>query len=415
MLWLVLFASGLGGCAEETPGATRPKGGFQFPVGLAVHPAGFALVVSSNVDLAYVGGSLVAVDLNGLARTDLGRPPADDPHFARFVLSEGGLGLDNFGGSVVLSADGAQAAVAVRETRQVMLLDLVADPGQGRLTMNCWPDERRPGGDYPVCEGARHVLNVATRDPFALLFADLPGAERLLVVGGLRADRLEGYSLDLAGGAPPALAFQYLIDELHGVLGINDLALAPSSGLVYAPVRFPRVYSNPVLMFDPALRGAGPLEQTDFFRQFLGGEVRSVAFRADGQVAGVLIRNPDMLVLLDTSLDERGLPRNRLLHTLAVGDNPSLVRARGDLFLVTCAKDDTLYAVDGRQGRLLAIREDICVGPFGLDFHDLPDGRRWVLVSCFEDGQVAILEGDPLNPGFLDVLARVGIPTEEQR
>ncbi len=410
--WFVplFLLAGLAGCAEERAGVPIPTGGFQYPVGLAVHPAGYALVASSNFDLAFNGGSLRALDLAGLSRADLASPASDDPYFGRFILDDQAVRLDNFAGSVVLSEDGALAAVAVRETAQVVLLDVAATPDGGGFSVNCWPSGRRPDERFPRCEGVRHVLTLYEPDPFSLLLVE-GEASRTLVVGALGGDTLLGYHVPKAVNGLIQEAFAFDTKDV----GYNDLAGSPASGLVYVAPRYPVQYTNPVLMFDPALGADAVLERTDFFRTFLGSEIRSLAFLAGGEVAGVLVRNPDILALIDTGLDERGAPRNRFLDAIVVGGNPSRVRARGDLMLVACAKDDAIYAIDARTRRLIGFREDVCRGPYDLGFYDPPGGGAWALVTCFEDGQVAVLDADPASGGFLDVLARVGTPTGEQR
>jgi hypothetical protein len=405
-----VILAGLSGCAEERAGVPIPRGGFQYPVGLAVHPAGYALVASSNFDLAFAGGSLRVIDLEGLSRVDLASPDPDDPYFTRFILDDQALRLDNFAGSVVISEDGSLAAVAVRESGQVVLMDLAVDLAGGGLVVSCWPDDRRPEQSFPSCEGVRHLLTLLEPDPFSLLLTE--GEEsRTLVVGALRGTNLLGYDLPKAANGLISEAFSFETSET----GYNDLVLSPLSALVYVAVRYPASYSNPLLMFDPALGADATLERTDFFNKLLGNETLSLAFVEDGQVAGLLMRNPDILVFLDTSLDELGQPRNAYLDAVVVGANPSRVRAHGDLLLVACSKDDAVYAIDGHSRRMLGFREDICKGPFDIGFYSPQSGGTWALVTCFEDGQVAVLDADPASAGFLDVLARVGRPTKEQR
>ncbi|HOX43353.1 MAG TPA: hypothetical protein PK668_07135 [Myxococcota bacterium] len=407
---LFLALAGLSGCAEERAGVPIPLGGFQYPVGLAVHPAGFALVSCSNFDLAFAGGSLRVIDLLGLSQADLASPDPDDPYFTRFILDDQAVRLDNFAGSVVLSEDGSVAAVAVRESNQVVLLEVSVDPAGGGLVLNCWPDGRRPERDFPRCEGVRHLITLLEPDPFSLLLVE--GEEsRTLVVGALRGDNLLGYDLPKASNGLNQEAFSFETPET----GYNDLAYSAASGLVYVTVRYPMTYSNPLLMLDPALGAAAGLARTDFFRQLLGNETRSLTFFQGGERAGLVMRNPDVLAILDTSLDEVGQPRNAYLDALVVGGNPSRVRAHGDLLLVTGSMDDAVYAIDGSSRRMLGFREGVCKGPFDIGFYDPPGGGAWALLTCFDDNQVIVLDADPASGGFMDVLARVGRPTEEQR
>jgi hypothetical protein len=62
----------------------------------------------------------------------------------------------------------------------------------------------------------------------------------------------------------------------------------------------------------------------------------------------------------------------------------------------------------------VALREDICRGPFDIDFYDLgQDDLQWALVSCFEDDVVAVVNVDPDSADFLEVVARIGKPRDD--
>jgi hypothetical protein len=414
-LWLTLvMALGLVGCAEERVGKAPPGDRFQYPVGVAIHPDGYALVVSSNADLAYREGTLLAVDLKGLAASDLSSPAEDDPYFTRFILSDGGLALENFGGAISLSADGTKAAVPVRSTTQVILVDLDTQGGTSPLTLSCWPDGVRPKGDLPYCEGARSVLNVEVKDPFSALLIDMEegpqGMDRLLLVGGLQGKTLDAYRLE--AGVEPYLGYQFPIED-SGQIGIDDLVWSPALGLVFASVRYPASYTNTLFYFDPFLGDEVDLQQISVYPLVLGNEIRSLAFSQDGWTLGALVFNPYTLALLDLGLDEQGLLVVRRVRPVSLGFEPSVVRAHGDLFLVTAAYADTVWAIDGRTASPIARRQDVCQGPFGIGFYDPPDGRQWAVVSCYSDGQLAILDVDRNSPGFMDVLARVGTPRKE--
>jgi hypothetical protein len=99
---------------------------------------------------------------------------------------------------------------------------------------------------------------------------------------------------------------------------------------------------------------------------------------------------------------------------VVLGNNPSRVRTHGDYMFATCAQDAAIYVVDTRTRRLVDLREDICRGPFDVDFYELgQDDLQWALISCFEDNVVAVLDVDPDSAGFLDVVARIGKPRND--
>ena len=114
-----------------------------------------------------------------------------------------------------------------------------------------------------------------------------------------------------------------------------------------------------------------------------------------------------MVVFLDATSNSSGLPRNSYLGHVVVGNSPSRVRTHGDLVLVTCAEDDSVYIVDSGTMRLLDMREDICRGPYDIEFFDRGE-HSWGLISCFEDDVVAVLDVNPNSDTFLDVIAKIG-------
>lgn len=405
------------GCENEEFGKKLPADSFQFPTGLAVHPAGFALVASANFDVGYVAGALRAIDLNQLA-AELALPVDQRtgyPTYRNTIVKDQGIRLDNFAGTLAISDDGRLAAVTIRQTDELILfdLDVTLEGGSARLDIRCWPSEVRPAGNFPECNGARHRVALEQLDPYDVILIDEQAADgsplRTAWVSFLRSGSVQAIDIPLDRDDVPRALYEL---ETR-VAGASDLAQAPGTGLIYVTSRFPTANSNPVHYFNPGLGDDATVDRVDFFDQFLGGETRSLAFAQDGVTAGLVVRNPDMLALIDTSLDDYGDPRNTFRGAVGLGNNPSRVRALGDTFFVTGAKDDTLYIVDAQSARMEALREDICRGPFEVAFWDRGD-IQWALVSCFEDSTVAIIDVDPGSVSYLEVLARVGEPMEQK-
>lgn len=421
---VALLAAGLlvMACENEEFGKKLPVDAFQFPTGLAIHPAGFALVASGNFDVGYVAGSLRVIDLNLLA-AELSRPAdqrTDPLFFSNTIMADQGIRLGNFAGTVAISEDGSLAAVTIRETDELILIDLevVVEDGLARLDVSCWPGEMRPDESFPECDGARHRVVLESldpdhdlMDPYDVILVDEQAEDgiplRTAWVSFLRSGRVQAIDIPIDRDEVPRAIYE--IET--GVSGASDLAQSPVTGLIYITSRFPTASSNPVYFFDPQLGDGAPVGVVDFFSQLLGGETRSLAFAQDGVTVGLVVRNPDMLVLVDTSLDEFGEPLNAYRGAVGLGNNPSRVRALGDTFFVTGAKDDTLYMVDDRSGRMIQLREDVCRGPFEVAFWDRGD-LTWALVSCFEDSTVAVIDVHPASDTYLEVLARVGEPME---
>lgn len=414
----ILFFVAIGGvalgCASDKLGAPLLVDGFQFPVGLAVHEEGYAIVGSANFDLGYISGSVSVVDLNGLA-ADLEKPISDrkDLTYRQFIMPDKGIATDNFSGTLALSPDGKLAALTVRENDQLLLFDVEVqvDGGEADLNLSCWPSTSRPSGNFPKCDGARHRIALSEKDPYDILLMDGPeteeGRQRTAYVSFLQSGNVA--VIDIPASRDDVPRVLYTLNT--GVAGSSDLARSPTSGLVFVTSRFPQTLSNPVHYFDPDLGEAADVHRVDFFDRFLGNETRSIAFATDGLTAGLVTSNPDMLVLLDTSPDYTGRPINAFLGTVGLGSNPSRVTALGDLMFVTGAKDDTIYVVDAMARRLVAVLEDVCRGPFEIAFWDRGD-LKWGLVTCFEDSTLAVFDADQSSASFLDVLARVGKPNK---
>jgi DNA-binding beta-propeller fold protein YncE len=407
-------------------GKAPAKNALQFPVGLAVHPyAGFALVVNSNFDLSHQGGTLQVVDLNKLvARIKGGAGPSDDEYNRDLIRGDLGVGLGDFGGSIALdpTPEGGLAAVAVRSTNELVLVDLAVgtDGGETTLDLLCWSRRERPGGDFPECDGSGSVVSFSRDDPFDVLLVDGENGEKTAYVTFLRNGYISAVQIPArsVAGDPPMLEYvdiprlSYTLST--GAAGTNDLARSPMTGHVYATSRVSELRYNPVHYFDPTLDEDAEVHNIDLFHTILGGETRGLDFASDGLTLGVIVRSPNMLVFLDTSPGDSDLPAISYLGQVVLGNNPSRVRTHGDYMFATCAQDDAVYVVDSRTRRLVDMREDICRGPFDIDFYDLgQDDLQWALISCFEDDVVAVLDVDPDSADFLEVVARIGKPRDD--
>ena len=426
-LLVALLAVGLllPACGDVATGKAPEKNGLQFPVGLAVHPyAGFALVVNSNFDLSHYGGTLQVIDLNKLVARVKGEAAAEDEYNRDLIRGDLGIGLGDFGGSIALdpTPEGGLAAVAVRGTNDLVLVDLlVGSDGSGTtLDLLCWSRRERPGGSFPECDGSGSVISFDRDDPFDVLFVDGQNGEKNAFVTFLR----DGYisAVQIPGrcvvGDPPALEYVDIPRLTYtlktGAAGTNDLARSPVTGHVYATSRVAESRYNPIHYFDPVMAEDSPVYNVNLFSTILGSGTRGISFAADGLTAGVIVRNPDMLVFLDTSPGEDGLPKNGYLGQVVLGNNPSRVRTHGDYMYATCAQDDAVFVVDTRTRHLVEMREDICRGPYDIDFYDLgQDDLQWALISCFEDDVVAVLDVNPDSADFLEVVARIGKPRDE--
>ena len=420
---IFLFGLLLPACGDVVTGKAPETDGFRFPVGLAVHPyAGFALVVNSNFDLAQHGGTLQVVDLNLLVARVKGGTVGDVDEYNRdLIKGDWGIGLGDFGASIALQAtpEGGLAAVSVRGKNHMVLVDLAVN-NNSTLDLLCWSHQERPAGPFPVCDGSGSVVPFSRDDPFDVLFVEDPDGDQAAYVTFLRDGSITAVQIPARSitGDPPVVEYvdiprvTYTLNT--GAPGTNDLARSPVTGHVYSTSRVAALRTNPVHFFDPTLAEDAPVHNVDLFHTVLGSETRGVDFAADGLTVGVIVRNPDMLVFLDTTPGENGLPQNSYLGQVILGNNHSRVRTHGDFMFATCSQDDAVYAVDTRTRRLVDIREDICRGPFDIDFYDLgEDDLQWALISCFEEDVVAVVDVDPESVDFMEVVARIGKPRNE--
>lgn len=118
---------------------------------------------------------------------------------------------------------------------------------------------------------------------------------------------------------------------------------------------------------------------------------------------------PPALARVDTSLDEDDQPRNELIDTVSLCDNPNLLAidrvADGeDLALVTCYGDGQVAAVGLETFGVVAI---VDVGR-GANEMVLDDARRVLYVSNTIDSTISLVSLDRRDPRFLTEIARIG-------
>lgn len=423
--WLVVLLWMLGaGCSDGYTGSPLPDGQFQYPVGLAVHPSGYLLVLSSNFDVGYKAGSLRVVDLNEVAkRVEAGQALGDKQAGlvdAAVVLPGQQVEVPNFGSLVQISADGKQAGLVVRETSELLLFDLAT--GAGGLTVNCWGTSGRPAEKWPVCSPNHRVQLVETESdtraisqPFDLAFVDIttPAGEpaRMVLVNYLIRREVDWACLSpqTMANCPQRVAESYVVFPSGGY----NLTSSSATGWVAMSSRPAVDNFCPVHFLKPLSPGTDiPARSVNLFPLVRGYELRSVQYLEDGVTLVTALRAPDELIFWDVSLDADGYPAPTFLSSIRLPGRPTRVRSAGGYVFVTLMEEDTLAVFDARTRSLVNFREDICVGPFDIAFAN-PGAHKWAVVSCFADQQLAVLDVDPASPSFFKVVARVGrLPKE---
>ena len=417
----------LSACAEGSSTEPPPAAEVPFPVGVAVHPAGFALVVTSNFDMRYRSGTLQVIDVNRLAeRIESGS--ALDGDNRDLIIEDRAVAIPSFAASIELDSDGQAglAAVTCRQTSQLLLFDLEVTGAAGdgpQIEVSCWAGEDAGSDQLPSCHGSRSVLELPHDDPFDILMQpqladendDWSARSWSLWLSYLRSGQVTEIQVPEGRPQPDIEQLPQVVREVDtGSQGVNELARSPLNGYIYATSRFNTSQSNPIQFFDPDEAENPALHSLELFRILLGNETRGIGFGPDGQTLGVIVRNPDLLAFLDTTPGSDGVPVNRVTGQVVLEDNPAHLEFVGEnMVLVSDPESDTLALVDSSSMRLVQMSDDICRGPYDLDLWE-KDGRHWALVACFEEDVVAVVDMDPDSETFFQVLAKVGKAREER-
>lgn len=436
LIWLEITALLFGAlsCNSDRIGTKLPAQAFQFPTGIAVlHNQGFALVASSNFDLTYQSGSLRVIDLNQLKAYLEQQPPKDatdnSNYFTNFIIDDFAVSLDNFAGKMKISSDDSFAALTIRETNQLLIVDLSVDTSStpSVLKMSCSEKPRNPKDKFPACSGNRNVVQLDKTalqfDPFGIVLLDEPpSTDKRAYVSFLRSgaisivdipDRSVATNLPTASLGPVT---GLSTGSNQGNEGINDLAYSPKSNLIYFTGRpintlnTSTIQTNPIFYFEAQSSDPTAFQELDLHPLFLGTETRGLDFSKDGGTLALVVLNPNMLLFLDTASN----PPNAYKGSFPLGANPELVfrDPASDLLFITFDQENTVYIVNSATMQLLQINKNICAGPFDMAFYEPSTDTHWALFTCFEDDTVTILDiSDPTSS--LPVLAQVGKPRSQ--
>ena len=435
MIWMTL---GTVSCGETGGGESLPRQGFAFPVGVGAIPEGFALVVSSNFDRRYQSGALSVIDLNQVeALGCMQEPGRCRGQELISPIVAGGVSIGHYASGVemLVTAGRTLAAVPIRDNNQVVFMDLdigTGSLGEPSLALTC----SRTGAiedltRFPTCEDPAYRISFPQiNDPFDVQWLQLPtaGGETSLMalVSFLRSNRIEAVRVPVRG-SQDILKSEYT----YGLRtdGTGDLAYSPGTDRVFASGRSresmftPVYYMEPSAMVEASSAGATevlPGSALNLYPDFLGADTRSIDILGDGVTAAVLLRNPNLLAFLDMSADPTrdGAPSLTYRGHVVVGPYPSRVRVHGDLVFVTGAQEDTLHVVDAKARTLIKVlegEEQLCRGPFDIGFYDRAAATppiHWGLIACFEQDVVAVLDLNPDNETFLQVIAEIGEPKD---
>lgn len=454
-LSVLALALALAGCAEEKKGITHPTDRLHYPVSLAADPSGdYLYVVSSDFDMRYRTGSVVAIDLERHA-----------------LLPETAIGIGPFGGQLALYATGdperrLAGYVASRADGALYWFEVSGGTDGTPPRLTCRVDATDEADEIPECED-EYIVASAVRKPLqaerdaaaesddgdpaksqtmaigldaygSSVYRGRDGVGDYLLVTNPRSGQISMFRLTAGTpmdpdepGAPAeapgpsgwealSRAGQpVLLDELTVGSGAFEAAVSPD-GFAWATSKF----SNAIVPFRidevpdpdgeprlwPAVRDATAfvISNTAIVDDFS----RSLTFSPDGTRAYLAYHNPSSVVVLDTTPEDGG-HRNRHLGGIDVGREPSRIVSApsgpggSELLYVVCFRDQQIYVVDPA---LLSVVDiiDLPGGPYDAVVVDAPErGRFRLYVTMFEADAVAELELDRASPYFHQVIAYI--------
>jgi DNA-binding beta-propeller fold protein YncE len=139
---------------------------------------------------------------------------------------------------------------------------------------------------------------------------------------------------------------------------------------------------------------------------------RDIAFSTDGTRAYIVNRAPPMLHIVDTSLDEFGVPANDFLAGVELcpqASNVAVAEIDGrEHVYVACFSDGQIWAIDPRGAVVDAII-DVGRGPHAVV---VSETRRKLYVSNYLEDTVAVVDLVPESPTENRVVLRLGHPRQ---
>lgn len=426
-LWLLLVA----GCPATSEEVRPPSDKFYFPTGMGISPDQELLfVANANSDLRYDGGTVLPVSLDRVdaianewlttgqvpegrdCEVDLMVPYTLECGAREVILVDRGARIGNFVTDLQVQAleDGE------------MLRLFTAVRGDPSLTWTDWTgDDMDCGGsgDFPECDDEHRLTQLRDDDdltgipdePFAL-FVDSTN-------GYVLVTHLTTGTVSLAS-APPSGAKPILSDAIG-----NLFAPDPTTGIrgaVGVAGRLPgtrgdRIYvtsrSEARVQILTVLRSAGwpvlvPAEYFFINRVLPSTNGRDIAFSPDGDQAYIINRSPPMLQIIDTSLNEQGVPRNELRAGVEIcpeASNLTVADAgRGERVYVACFRNSQVWVVDP-AGAVVDAIVDVGRGPHALVAS--PDRAKLYVTNHLED-TVAVIDLVPGSTTENRVVLRLG-------
>lgn len=395
-IWLALALAATG-CAKEEVGDPPPPDALHYPVSLAVKSddsgmARYLYVASSNFDLLYNRGTVLAVDLSSY---DPDATDESQPLSALVDKDKGWATMDSFAGKISLSPDGKRLFIPSRSEHRLFVMDV--DGG----SLSCVMPDKDAKKHPQRCHGVKLSKgDVEPTDPYALAFHE--GA--IYVTHGTRPDNGSSYLDSMLVRLDP--------ETLEGISHIS-IGPAPSEDIIETP--------HGLYFSGRAVRNA-----SEALRLLVGGQVvdagitvstgiqegRGLGLSADGDRLYMLTRGtrssnnvpsdgPDGLLAVDISTDEStGMARNQALSFTPLPEGASQMavisrEGRRDLLAISCTDSDRVVIYDDELGTMVAsVHVDT---PYGIVQTPLEDGGVRLFVASFKDDSVQVIDIDSLD------------------
>ncbi|NUN14765.1 MAG: hypothetical protein HUU55_14135 [Myxococcales bacterium] len=407
-------------CAETAKESPHPPTELAYPTNLALDATGrYLFVVSSNFDLRYDGAAIQVLDLT-----------------THTFLPDAAIQLPSFPGILTLREKNGKSAngyVPVRETDSLAWFDIVwSDTNPPTPDLRCGGNADNATGIEICSEDYRlkrkEIPNKGTlrvgNDPFGIGIRTSTGiGDDILFTGALRDGILAVYRLDHLGKPR-------LVDNRTLASGLYGIATSPATGVTYVSTQLSQqVYTietapeqvglstSPAEPTDPTEAEASPVTSLGAFGiPNVSSAVnygQSIHFNKTGTRAYLVMRSPPSVVIIDTTPGMNGVAKNQVIGFVDVGARPAelavVSQSNGiaDRLYVPCFGSGDLYVIDTAIGATIDIVH-LGVGPYDIVVTDQPTlGLNRAYISMFEESAIAVVELNPTDPFFHQVIAKI--------
>ncbi len=420
-----------GGCATKNPGASPPRDGFYFPVSVALGPSAAGVegrvlfVASTNFDLRYNRGTVLAVDLDKVIAAN----GALDGPVNQAVDPDTGVALiDNFAGQMLSyqprSAAAGQRTVFVT-SRTANALFALQSHGASLACQK--PTTSVPPDCLDQGIALQQTSAIRAENPFGLaVHVDVATDTRTLYITHVRqADDPPG------SGKSPLSYLAHLDAESFGALGFIGIGLSPAESIVDSGTVGGLYYTgrsigdgSQALRF---LNDGANSQDAGFTSSTNIRDARGLAVSSDRTKLFVAATSgnlttpafPEGLATVDISPDPSDATKvlNRVLGFVALPAGGSSVQviarpAMRDLVAISCTKANAVALYDDEIGQLVAVVGGV-QEPYGLIAAPRAPGDPVVLyVASFGNDTVDVIRiEDPVQrPRDATLAGRLGFP-----